>query len=135
MLRGSRILVVEDDAIVALELQMFLTEEEATVVGPYSDLDEALLNLDQEISCALLEIDLKGTPVFALTERLVERGVPFVFLTGGNVDSIPESFRNAPLIRKPFAESEVVGIVAALLQSDAVLRRGKFQRIARAQAG
>ncbi len=135
MLRGSRILIAEDDALVALELQMMLTEVEAIVVGPYSDLDETLLNLNQEISCALLDIDLKGTPVFAVTERLVEREVPFVFLTGGDVNSIPESFRYAPMIRKPFAESEVLALVSALIQIDANVRRGGFPRRAYAQSG
>lgn len=135
MLRGSRILIAEDDALVALELKMILSEEEAIVVGPYSELDETLHNLDQSIDCALLDIDLKGRPVFAVTQHLVERGVPFAFLTGGDLDSIPESYRFAPLIRKPFAEAEVLALVAALVQIDADASRGRFQRRANSQSG
>ena len=137
MLRGSRILIVEDDGLVALELAMLLTEEEASVVGPYSDLDQTLSNMDQVISCALLDIDLNGTPVFAVADRLVERGVPFAFLTGGDINLMPEPYRYAPLIRKPFGESEVVAMVAALIQIDvdADVRRAQFQRRAHAQLG
>ena len=128
MLRGSRILIVEDEAMVALELQMILIDQEATVVGPYSNLHETLLNLNQTIHCALLDIDLHGTPVFAVTDRLVVSGVPFAFLSGGNIHIIPEAYRYAPLIRKPFAEADVLATVTALIEMDASNRMGRFQR-------
>ena len=135
MLRGSRILVVEDETMVALELQMILIDQQAIVVGPYSNLQETLLNLNQSIHCALLDIDLHGTPVFAVTERLVESAVPFAFLSGGDLHSIPEPYRYAPLIRKPFAEADVLATVAALIAMDANSRLGRFQQHGRARSG
>lgn len=130
MLKGRRILIVEDEALTALELQMMLIDEEAIVVGPYSNLHETLLNLNQAIHCALLDIDLNGTPVFAVTEHLIASGVPFAFLSGGDIHSIPEWCRYAPLIRKPFAESDVLATVTALIEMDAGTRLGRFQRSA-----
>lgn len=83
-LLGKRILIVEDEALVALELQFVFEDEGAEVVGPAQSLMKALETAthDSEIDLALLDVDIAGENVFPVAELLRRRGVPFAFHTG-----------------------------------------------------
>lgn len=83
-LLGKRILVVEDEALVALELQFAFEDEGAEVVGPAQSLMRALelATHDSEIDLALLDVDVAGDNIFPVAELLRQRGVPFAFHTG-----------------------------------------------------
>ena len=111
--RGLRVLVVEDAALLAWELDAGLTEAGAVVVGPAADVDEALGLLDQPIDAAVLDCNLNGESVRPVAEALAARGAPFLFATGyGDNQGAPEGF-DAPIIRKPY---EVTQIIAALIE-------------------
>jgi CheY-like chemotaxis protein len=83
-LLGKRILIVEDEALVALELQFAFEDEGAEVVGPAQSLMKALetATYDSDIDLALLDVDVAGENVFPVAELLRRRGVPFAFHTG-----------------------------------------------------
>jgi CheY-like chemotaxis protein len=83
-LLGKRILIVEDEALVALELQFAFEDEGAEIVGPALSLMKALETAthDAEIDLALLDVDIAGENVFPVAELLRRRGVPFAFHTG-----------------------------------------------------
>jgi len=83
-LLGKRILIVEDEALVALELQFAFEDEGAEVVGPAQSLMKALETAthDAEIDIALLDVDIAGENVFPVADLLRRRGVPFAFHTG-----------------------------------------------------
>jgi PAS domain S-box-containing protein len=81
-LRGSRVLIVEDAVLLALELETGLSEAGAEIVGPAYELEEAMALLDRPIDAAVLDANLNGRSVMPVAEALFKRKVPFVFATG-----------------------------------------------------
>jgi CheY-like chemotaxis protein len=83
-LTGKRILLVEDQVLVALDLKMTLEDAGAVVVGPFGRLDRAIAAVEAEapLDGAILDVDIASRPVFPVADRLRARGVPFVFHTG-----------------------------------------------------
>ncbi len=116
-LKGARVLIVEDAVLLALELELGLSEAGAQVVGPAYELEEAMALLSQPIDAAVLDANLNGRSVTPVAEALAARGVPFVFATGyGEAAGAPGGF-NAPVIRKPYDVTQVAAAVAELLKS------------------
>jgi two-component sensor histidine kinase len=108
-LTGKRILILEDEALIALSLEMTLTDEGAEVVGPFSSSSQALTALDEDIDAAILDVNLGRTTSLDVAHRLKERGVPFVFVTGdGDWHQVSEAFPDVPVLDKPIRELEVV---------------------------
>jgi len=101
---GRRVLVVEDSALVALEVVEAVTRLGWRVVGPAKRLGEALaLARTEPLDGAVLDINLNGDFVYPVAEVLQNRGVPFVFASGYVGRSImPTRFHGAPLVEKPF---------------------------------
>jgi PAS domain S-box-containing protein len=114
-LNGSRVLIVEDAVLLALELETGLSEAGAEVVGPAYELEEAMALLDRPIDAAVLDANLNGRSVTPVAEALARRNVPFVFATGyGETGGAPGGFE-APVIRKPYDVTQVAAAVAELL--------------------
>jgi DNA-binding response OmpR family regulator len=108
-LAGLRLLVVEDDYLVAKEIAIVLQEHGASVLGPVPDVVRARALLAPGVpDCALLDINLKGQMVFELAEELVERGVPLVFTTGYDASFLPVHLQVMPCLRKPIDPRELV---------------------------
>ncbi|MEW6017560.1 MAG: HWE histidine kinase domain-containing protein [Pseudomonadota bacterium] len=115
-LGGARVLIVEDAALLAMELETGLSEAGAEVLGPAYELEEAMALLAQPIDAAVLDANLNGLSVQPVAELLAERGVPFVFATGyGDTGAPPNGF-DAPVIRKPYDVTQVTAAVAELLR-------------------
>jgi CheY-like chemotaxis protein len=113
--RGLRVLVVEDESLIAMLIEDALDRLGCTLVGVASNLTEALgkaASLDFDV--AILDVNLNGAPVFPLAEVLAARGVPFVFSTGYGASGVPAAFAAAPVLAKPFAEADVASALAAL---------------------
>lgn len=109
-LSGLRILVVEDQALVALDLQGTLEERGATVAGPCLSLPDAMrvLRTGGRIDGAILDVDLDGDEVFDLADRLRARRVPFVFHTGhADIDRLHERYADVPVLLKPARADDV----------------------------
>lgn len=103
VLRGIRILVVEDVFLIASSIAELLQEAGAEVIGPAGELTEAIdLAQTAQIDGALLDIDLHGQTSFEVAAALNRRGIPFVFVTGYGDASIPDAWRQVPLLGKPF---------------------------------
>jgi DNA-binding NtrC family response regulator len=104
LLRGCRILVVEDEFFLAEDLQQELSTAGATVVGMASTIREALALIDTEghLDCAILDVNLGGKPVFPVADYLIDRSVPFVLTTGYDASSIPPRYQGALRCEKPF---------------------------------
>lgn len=114
-LKGSRVLIVEDAVLLALELETGLAEAGAEVVGPAYELEEAMALLERPIDAAVLDANLNGRSVTPVAEALAKRKVPFVFATGyGDTGGAPGGF-DAPVIRKPYDVTQVAAAVAELL--------------------
>ena len=91
-LSGRRVLVVEDETMVAWLLEDMLADLGCAVVGPAARVNQALAMLDAEaIDAAVLDVNLNGQMSYPVADALAARGVPFVFSTGYNKDSLPNS--------------------------------------------
>lgn len=98
-----RVLVVEDESLVCLLIEETVAQLGWQVVGPAARLGRALeLVRTAAYDCAVLDVNLRGEPVYPVAEILAEQGVPFLFLTGYSRAEIDERFRGQPMIRKPF---------------------------------
>jgi len=102
MANSRRVLLVEDEALVAMMIQEFLSECGRAVVGPIGTAAEALVAARQgDFDGAILDINLGDGMAYPVAEILSARGVPFVFLTGYEADTIDDRFSAVPILQKP----------------------------------
>ncbi len=108
-LTGRRILVVEDESLVAMLLETILEDMGCTPVGPIATVDEALevVAADPALDAALLDVNVAGREVFPVATALKARNVPFVFSTGYGEGGLPDEWRAQPTIQKPFTENTI----------------------------
>jgi chemotaxis family two-component system sensor kinase Cph1 len=105
----TRILIVEDESLLAMELEEFLHAAGYTIVGPFSDLGRATEAAHREtIDLAVLDSNLNGEMVYPLADELSAQGVPFIFVTGYGTSNLPERFRSAPRVPKPFDPAALI---------------------------
>lgn len=115
-LQGRRVLIVEDEPLVATDLEEQLTSAGAVIVGPAASIDRALhLIAESTFDVALLDGNLGGHGVEEIAAALTRKNIPFAFATGYGPEGLPESFRDARVLRKPFSEEQVISTVAGLL--------------------
>jgi DNA-binding LytR/AlgR family response regulator len=102
-LAGLRILIVEDEFLLAMELETLLQQRGCMVLGPVSSVGQALTVLDgEQPDVALLDVNLKGERATPVAAALHARGVPFILITGYSVLQLSEpELRAAPRIDKP----------------------------------
>ena len=116
---GVTVLLVEDDFIVAFDMQTALEEQGARVLGPASSLDEAreLLANDRP-TIAVLDVNLNGDYVFPLVDDLRSREVPFLFATAYTDDErlFPQQVRSAPRLAKPVQPNVLIGQLQRMLR-------------------
>jgi CheY-like chemotaxis protein len=114
-LSGKRVLVVEDEAFLALEISAMLRDSGMTPIGPTACSGEALGMIETlSIDCALLDVNLRGESTEIIAAALAMRSIPFAFVTGYGRDNLPRGFHDAPLITKPFAEQKLIATVREL---------------------
>ncbi|KFB09663.1 response regulator [Nitratireductor basaltis] len=121
-LNDIRVLVVEDEALVAMNLEMMLEDFGCAVIGPAMRFDKAkeLLENGVDADVAILDVNVGGTPVFPLAELLVQQNIPMVFATGYDRSGIPEEWHHRPILQKPYTADDVQrGISQALANAAA----------------
>jgi CheY-like chemotaxis protein len=104
-LAGFRMLVVEDEALVAMLIEDYLTELGLAVVEVAGTLDRGLAlatDAGRVIDGAILDINLGTEKVFPVAAALADRGIPFVFATGYGIDGLGTDYAGYPVIAKPF---------------------------------
>jgi DNA-binding response OmpR family regulator len=116
-LRGVRVLVVEDDPLLAMDLEVTLVEAGAVVVGLCQSLDEAMLRSDAaDFAVPVLDFGLGSETVSPVARRLINRGVPFVLYTGKSrhEPSLAE-WRDCSIVEKPASRRALVSAVRTAL--------------------
>jgi PAS domain S-box-containing protein len=99
---GGQILLVEDEAFVAMMMRDLIAEIGFHVVGPFGKIADAIENLDRHrLVAAVLDVNLAGEKIYPLAEQLSGRGIPFVFVTGYAADAIDDRFASVPVLQKP----------------------------------
>jgi PAS domain S-box-containing protein len=102
LLAGNRVMIVEDEALVALAVGETLTELGYSVVGPFSRVAEATRALMQrDVDAAILDVNLGGELVYPLADILAAREIPFIFVTGYAIECIDRRFDRIPVFQKP----------------------------------
>ena len=107
-LADLRVLVVEDELLVSMLVEDMLADFGCKVVGPASDIDQALLLArDGEIDVAILDVNVSGRQSFPVADILKARGLPFAFASGYGEAGVIEAHRGAPVLQKPFRQSDL----------------------------
>jgi two-component SAPR family response regulator len=119
-LAGLRILIVEDEFLLAMELELLLLQRGCMVLGPVSSVGQALAVLDgEEPEIALLDVNLKGERATPIAVALQARGVPFVLITGYSAVQLSEpELQSAPRIDKPVSCRALKRAVTAALSGN-----------------
>jgi DNA-binding response OmpR family regulator len=111
-----RILIVEDEILIALELENTLRGAGYVVVGPARSVEDALKLLGAHaVDGALLDVTLRDGRVFPVADALSRAGVAFLFVTGHDPNAFPPAHRQAPTIGKPYEPQMLLSRLAGLL--------------------
>ena len=116
-LKGRRILVVEDSPVVGPFTAELLADLGCDVVGPAPNMAAAreLVESDEPIDAAMMDVHIRGDVVFVLCDALAARGVPFV-LTSGYADwQMPDKWEDRPRLQKPYTINDVEQALAKLI--------------------
>jgi CheY-like chemotaxis protein len=100
---GRRILVVEDEMLIAMVIEDVLQSIGSEIVGPAATLEKALkLAAEETFDVAILDVTIRGGKVYPVAELLAARGIPFLFASGYGDWVLPEALRDKPRLMKPF---------------------------------
>jgi DNA-binding response OmpR family regulator len=106
-LTGRRLLLVEDDPVVAMELDEIIRVLGAEVVGPFGRIGPALAAIRRDaISGGVLDVRLDGETTFSIIDILLDRADPILLVTGGDAAELPQQYRHVPRLQKPFDYAE-----------------------------
>ena len=119
LLVGKRVLVVEDESLVAMLIEGLLEECECSIVGPCSTFEKALEAARTEtFDLAVLDVNLRGKMVYPVAELLSERHIPFLFLSGYGDDAIPPGRDAWRVCAKPFKGNDLVKMMSEALLAE-----------------
>jgi CheY-like chemotaxis protein len=111
-----RVLILEDEPLIAMMVQDWLDELGCETVGPAGSASDALALMGGvELDGAILDVSLGGHDSFAVAAALRERAVPFAFATGHGADRIDAQFKDVPTLLKPYDFEKVRQVLATLL--------------------
>ena len=113
----QRILIVEDDPFIAMDIEAAVLEDlgPRTEVIVVDSLREAQTLADDEVHCALLDVDVVGGKTFEVALKLRQRGTPFAFVSGSLPSDLPQELAGATFVRKPFHSRDILGFVTAAI--------------------
>lgn len=117
-LQGMKILVVEDDYMIATDIASELEDSGAEVIGPAGTIEDALSLIaihGDQLDCAALDVDLNGRRSFPVADALLARAVPIVLSSGYATCTLPESYRALPHCDKPVESRVLARMIAASL--------------------
>jgi len=114
--RGARLILVEDEVLLALDMQDMLEEMGYLVTGTAGRLQDALLLAETEYDLALLDMNLGGARIDPVATRIAARGKPIIFVTGYGQRTLPPGIA-APVLDKPCTADTLGPLVAAVLEA------------------
>ena len=115
-LQGVRVLIIEDDSLVAMSVGDMLSDLGCSVIGSAGSLTQAFEMVDAGgFDFALLDVNLRGQEVFPVAEVLTQQGIPFAFASGYGRAGLPDEFRTRPIVSKPFQMTELSTVLSSAL--------------------
>jgi len=119
-LAGRRVLVVEDEAVIAMAVEDMLVDLGCEVVGPAGTLVDAMALAEGEgLDAALLDLNINGGRSYVVADELRRRGVPFAFATGYGDEGIENGGGGTPVLQKPYRQDQVEAVLRRLLANRA----------------
>jgi DNA-binding response OmpR family regulator len=113
----ARILIVEDEVLIAQLLAMYIEDLGHEVVGPVATVGEALTILNSNPpACAIIDCTLGNQECTPIAEALSRATLPFAFATGRGIDALPAEFKAQPMISKPFIFEDVERVVSSMMR-------------------
>ncbi|HVY04519.1 MAG TPA: response regulator [Burkholderiales bacterium] len=119
-LAGKRLLVVEDEFLIALDIERMLEAAGATAIASAAQVAEALAMLDKDapFDAVVLDLKLDRESSLPVAEWLMNAGIPFVFLTGAPTEANETSrFGNAPVVAKPFDSAALIAALTLIMST------------------
>jgi DNA-binding response OmpR family regulator len=114
----GRVLVIEDEFLIAAMVEDLLADFECDCVGPIANLEEGVAAARTEIvDVAIINLMIQGKPAYAVTEALAERNIPFCFASGVRPTDLPERWRDRPFLTKPYVIADVRAFLVTVLPS------------------
>jgi len=108
-----RVLVVEDEMLLAMLVEDSLVDFGCDVVGPVARVaDGVKLASSERLDGAILDINIAGSEVFPVASELARRSVPFIFISGYDLNNLPQVWRSRPALRKPFQPQDLARSMA-----------------------
>lgn len=117
-MRDCRVLILEDERLVAMGMSQLVRDLGASVLGPYASAREASDALERQIDVALLDINVGNELAYPFADELGRRGIPTIFVTGYQVDAIDRQFASAPVLTKPIETEDLLAALCGALDSD-----------------
>jgi CheY-like chemotaxis protein len=115
-LEGIRVLVVEDEFLVATLIEDMLTSAGCVVSGPIARVPEALDAVDRGgFDAAVLDVNIAGDRIDPVADALSRRNVPFVFVTGYSTGVLPGEYAARPRLCKPFKIADLLGMLSSVV--------------------
>ncbi|MGF7161898.1 DNA-binding response OmpR family regulator [Rhodoligotrophos appendicifer] len=113
----KRVMIVEDEVLLAMHLEDLLTALGHEVVGQATRIDMAVeLAREIDIDFAVLDINVAGTKSFSVADILGKRGIPFAFATGYGAEGMMDGYRDFPVLRKPYAQEDLERTIALMFR-------------------
>ena len=121
LLAGRRVLVVEDEMMVLMNIEGALAELGCAAVSVAATVDDALALIEAEgFDVAMLDVNLSGEPSYRVADALVQRSIPFVFSTGYGEQGIEARFHGQAVLRKPYSDEQLADALIRLLPDQAI---------------
>ncbi|MGH6794216.1 MAG: response regulator [Methylocella sp.] len=115
-----RVLIVEDEGMVAMLLEEMLTDLGHEVVAIVGRVDRAVeLAFEAAVDVAVLDVNLNGQQIYPVATALKSRGVPFVFATGYDNSGLNEEWRSVPTLQKPFQARDLERVMREVFDGHA----------------
>lgn len=117
--QAARILIVEDEPMLAMDLEFMLRELGCEIVGVASRIDSAT-RMAREVQCdgAVLDLNLDGSSANSVADVLSERGIPFIFATGYGDQNLALRFKHVPVVEKPYNHETIHSALKTVLAPD-----------------
>lgn len=110
----QRILVVEDEFLIAIHVADIMADLGFVVAGPVGNVGQAMaLTCEDRIDGAILDVNLSGQLVYPLAQTLAERRIPFILTSGYDTSGLPAEWRDRPHLRKPVVERDLARLALA----------------------
>ncbi len=115
---GKRVLIVEDEAMIAMQLEFDLEDLGCEVIGPAPSVQSALQLIEQEtVDAAVLDFRLGDETSSEIAAALIGRNVPFAFMTGHALNDLPSELRRHICLQKPVMHQLLISALTAIMQT------------------